>query len=44
MGLAAVKGTKEHRLTEKISKTRGVKQTSPFSELRRQRVIGINLI
>ena len=26
MGLAVVKGTKEHRLTEKISKTSGVKE------------------
>ena len=26
MGLAAVKGTKEHRLTEKISKTSGAKE------------------
>ena len=26
MGLAAVKGTKEHCLTEKISKTSGVKR------------------
>ena len=44
MGLAAIKGTKGHRLTEKILKTSGVKQTSPFSELRRQRVIGISPI
>ena len=44
MGLAAVKGSKEHRLTEKISKTSDVKQTSPVRLSKIIKVISLHLL